>query len=216
MQESIIIQNFGPIKDIEIKNISPLTVFIGESGSGKSTIIKVIVLFRWIYKMINIRSYLKNANITVSPFKFSFKEYMENGGFEEGAYIHSDTVIIYKRGNNEISYTGSLNTNIIIPEAELSLEKMSFIADKRNIIPDILANNSKADSFFVNETYEDFKIAYPFISELPMDYLGVKYSRKKIGSTTKHYIESTDENKKYPPIKLENASSGMQTVTLCP
>lgn len=65
MEESIIIRNFGPIKEVEIYNIRPLTVFIGESGSGKSTIMKVIVLFRWIYKMVNIRSYLKHANITV-------------------------------------------------------------------------------------------------------------------------------------------------------
>ena len=213
MQESIIIRNFGPIKDIEIEDIRPLTVFIGESGSGKSTIMKVIVLFRWIYKMVNIRSYLKHANITESPFKFDFKEYLKNGGFEESAYLHADTEIIYKRGNNEISYRGTLNTAIIVPEHELSLEKMSFIADKRNIIPDILANNVKANSFFINETYEDFRIAYPFIKELPMDYLGVKYSRKKMGTATKHYIENIDDNKKYPPIKLENASSGMQTAT---
>jgi predicted ATPase len=214
MQESIIIRNFGPIKDIEVQNVSPFTVFIGESGSGKSTIMKVIVLFRWIYKMLNIRSYLKHANITVSPFKFDFKEYMKNGGFEESAYIHSDTEIIYKRGNNQISYTGNLETErLVIPENELSLDKMSFIADKRNIVPDILAGNAKVDSFFVNETYRDFKIAYPLVRELSMDYLGVKYTRKKVGTVTKHYIESIDEHKKYPPIKLENASSGMQTVT---
>ena len=68
MQESIIICNFGPIKDVEIQNIRPFTVFIGESGSGKSTIMKLIVLFRWIYEMLNVRSYLKHANISQSPF----------------------------------------------------------------------------------------------------------------------------------------------------
>lgn len=215
MQESIIIRNFGPIKDMEIKNINPFTVFIGESGSGKSTIMKVIVLFRWIYKMLNIRSYLKHAKITESPFKFDFKDYMKNGGFEpEGyAYLHSDTEIIYRRNNNEISYKGSLNVgNGTIPESELSLEKMSFIADKRNVVPDILANKIKADCFFINETYNDFKIAYPLVKELSMDYLGVKYTRRKVGAVTKHYIENIDDNKKYPPIKLENASSGIQTV----
>ena len=213
MQESIIIRNFGPIKNIEIDDIRPFTVFIGESGSGKSTIMKIIVLFRWIYKMVNIRSYLRHANITESPFKFDFKEYLKNSGFEENAYLNANTEIIYKKGNNEISYKGFLNTGITIPKDELSLEKMSFIVDKRNIISDILAKNTEINSFFINETYDDFKIAYPLIKELPMNYLGVKYSRKKVGNATKHYIENIDDNKKHTPIKLENASSGMQTVT---
>jgi predicted ATP-dependent endonuclease of OLD family len=212
MQESITIRNFGPIKKVEISDIRPFVLLIGESGSGKSTVMKVVVLFRWIYKMINIRSYLKHAKITESPFRFDFDEYLKNGGFEKDAYLRPDTEIIYRRGNHEISYKGALNTAIIVPEDELSLEKMSFIADKRNIIPDVLAKRVKVEnSFFVNETYEDFRIAYPFIKELPMDYLGVKYSRKKVGAATKHYIESVD--KKHDPIYLENASSGMQTVT---
>jgi hypothetical protein len=114
---------------------------------------------------------------------------MKNGGFEEGAYLLPNTEIIYRRNNNEISYKGSLNVAITIPENELSLEKMSFIADKRNIVPDILASHVKADSFYMNETYHDFKMAYPLVKELSMDYLGVKYTRKKIGAITKHFIE---------------------------
>jgi predicted ATP-dependent endonuclease of OLD family len=226
MQESIIIRNFGPIKDIEIKNISPFTVFIGESGSGKSTVMKVIVLFRWIYKMVNIRSYLKHANITESPFKFDFNEYLKNGGFEKEAYISPNTEIIYRKGNNEISYRGSLNTTIIIPEKELSLEKMSFIADKRNLIPDILAAQKitakKKDisiddtiNFFLRETYNDFAIASKpeYVKELDIAYLGVKYISKETSAGVKYYIENIDTTKNYEPIKLENASSGMQTVT---
>lgn len=44
MRESISIKNFGPLKNISIDDIKPLTVFIGESASGKSTLMKVIVL----------------------------------------------------------------------------------------------------------------------------------------------------------------------------
>ena len=61
MKESIIIKNLGPLKEVKISDIKPLTVFIGKSASGKSTIMKIIVLMRYIYKMVNIRSYLKNA-----------------------------------------------------------------------------------------------------------------------------------------------------------
>ena len=47
MKESILIRNFGPISEVVIEDIKPLTIFIGESGSGKSTVVKVIALFRW-------------------------------------------------------------------------------------------------------------------------------------------------------------------------
>lgn len=50
MKESIIIKNLGPLKEVEISDIKPLTVFIGKSASGKSTIMKIIVLMRYIYK----------------------------------------------------------------------------------------------------------------------------------------------------------------------
>jgi predicted ATPase len=168
MQESIVIRNFGPIKDIEIQNINPFTVFIGESGSGKSTIMKVIVLFRWIYKMLNIRSYLKYANISQSPFNFDFGQYLKNNGFTD--YLKPDTDIIYKKGNTTIHYRNKLATSPIVLKEELSLEKMSFITDKRNIIPDILAGNKVEMSFFLSESFNDFKKGEEYIKELNIDY----------------------------------------------
>jgi len=212
MKESIIIRNFGPISEVEIADVRPLTVFIGESGSGKSTIMKVIVLFRWIYKMVNIRSYLKHANITQSPFTFNFKSYLKNNGFAD--FIKDNTEIIYRKGNNIISYKGSLDAAITIPADELSLEKMCFIADKRNLIPDILAAKKKDNipmNFFLEETFNDFSIASEFIKELRIDYLGIKYLSKESNAGTKYYIESIKEEDEYT-IKLEDSSSGTQTV----
>jgi predicted ATPase len=221
MKESIVIRNFGPIKDIEIDDIRPFTVFIGESGSGKSTVMKVIILFRWIYKMVNIRSYLRHANITQSPFTFTFKTYLKNNGIQD--YLKKETEIVYSRGNNQILYNGYLDASVLIPEDELSLEKMSFIADKRILIPDILAaqkitakkNDLNIDdtiSFFLRETYNDFKNGEEYIQELNFNYLGVKYLSRQTNSGTKYYIKSLDDNENYT-IKLEDASSGLQTVT---
>jgi predicted ATPase len=228
MQESIIIRNFGPIKDIEINNIRPFTVFIGESGSGKSTIIKVLVLFRWIYKMLNIRSYLKYANISKSPFEFDFKSYLSNNGLSE--YLKPDTDIIYRKGSITIHYKTALRTSpISVPEEELSWEKMCFIADKRNLIPDILATNKisskmpyektikidDAINFFLRETFNDFVIASDerYVPELKLDYLGVRYFSEKTPMGIKYFIEGISEGRSHTAIKLEDASSGMQTVT---
>jgi AAA15 family ATPase/GTPase len=133
MKESIIIKHFGPIENIKIDDIRPLTVFTGEAGSGKSTIMKVLVLFRWIYKMLNIRSYLRYAKISQSPFNFDFSFYLRNNGFLD--YPKPDTDIIYQKGSITIRYKTALRTSpISVPKEELSLEKMSFIADKRNLI----------------------------------------------------------------------------------
>lgn len=80
MKESIIIKNLGPLKEVEIRCIKPLTVFIDKSVSCKSTIMKIIVLMRYIYyKMVNIRFYLKNAKITRPPFKLRFNSLLQDG-----------------------------------------------------------------------------------------------------------------------------------------
>jgi predicted ATPase len=213
MKESIIIRNFGPIKDIEIDDIHPFTVFIGESGSGKSTILKAIALFRWIFKMVSIRSYLKQSGISKSPFRFSFNTYLRNNGFE--GYLKEDTEIIYSNGDCLIEYTnGKLNADIILNKSQLSLEKICFISDKRNMIPDILATNTekKSAGFFLKETLDDFLLAVKNIRELKINYLGIKFTVKKTSNGEKYYIESTDEDNPYS-IKLEDASSGTQTVT---
>jgi predicted ATP-dependent endonuclease of OLD family len=211
MQESIIIRDFGPIKEIEIQNISPFTVFIGESGSGKSTIMKVIVLFRWIYKWVNIRSYLKHANISESPFPFDFKALLNENGLIE--YLkEGETEIIYKKGKTTIHYRRRLKPSPIVQSDELSLEKMCFIADKRNIIPDILANKVSLQSdFYLKESLDDTLLSLKKISQLNIDYLGVKFTTKKINGIPKYEIENIDQNEKYT-INLHNASSGTQTL----
>ena len=63
MKEYITIKEFGPLKNIENLEIKPFTVLIGESASGKSTLMKVVAMMRYIYKMANIRSYLYHSNI---------------------------------------------------------------------------------------------------------------------------------------------------------
>ncbi|MBQ0047262.1 MAG: AAA family ATPase [Prevotellaceae bacterium] len=70
MKEYLHIENFGPIDEIVLDDISPLTIFIGESGSGKSTVMKVLSLFRWMYKRLNLRSYLQHAGIKKTGLRF--------------------------------------------------------------------------------------------------------------------------------------------------
>ena len=45
MENKIVIQNFGPVKEAQINLNKKFQIFIGAQASGKSTICKVVVYF---------------------------------------------------------------------------------------------------------------------------------------------------------------------------
>jgi len=137
MNEYLYIENFGPIVEVELKDIKPFTILIGESGSGKSTIMKVLSLFRWIYKRINLRSYLKLSNIKNTRISFNIKNLMKTSEIFE--FLKSDTVIVYRRDGYEVRMENmSVSAKKDINVDDLCLDKICFISDKRSMIPDIL------------------------------------------------------------------------------
>ena len=83
MNEYLRIQNFGPVVDIELDNIVPLTVLIGESGSGKSTVMKVLSMFRWIYKRVVLRSYVRQAKIKKTGIGIQMKTLLKTSQLNE-------------------------------------------------------------------------------------------------------------------------------------
>jgi predicted ATPase len=220
MTESIHIKNLGPLKDVYIENVKPLTVLIGESGSGKSTLMKAIALFRWIYKMHNIRSYLKHSKISKSPFRFRMETYLKNCGFEQ--FIKSETEIIYtttfesgkhyeiKYKNNKLLGTG--NTELI-GEEDIYFNKISFISETRNIIP--LWSDKGASltggylGFYFHEVFRDFDLASETMKELELKFLNLKLAVKKTNSGKKYIIQSA--TKEEFEIDFKNSSSGTQT-----
>ena len=54
IHETIHIKNLGPLEDTGVVDIKPLTVFVGNSASGKSTLMKALVLMRYIFKPLSI------------------------------------------------------------------------------------------------------------------------------------------------------------------
>ena len=211
--ESIYIKNFGPIKELRIDDIKKVTVFIGESGSGKSTIMKVIALFRWLYKMMNIRSFLKQSGIKKCPFRFKFENLLKTTGMIE--YLQPDSVLRYKNDSLELKWSSSdkklQGTSVFIPKDELSLEKISFISDKRSMISDILDNNMnlKKNMYYLSETYNDFELAVDSVRELPIVDLGVKFVARKTVNGIKYFIVPNDGSNSYN-VKLNASSSGTQ------
>lgn len=213
--ERIVIKNFGPINHIEINDIKKITILIGDSGSGKSTVMKVISLFRWLFKMLNIRSFLKYSGVKKTPFRFTFTNLLKNNGIL--GYLKPSTVLIYQNGSLTLEWDSKAKklkgTTSYIPKEELSLEKISYISDKRSIISNIVDNNLsiKRDMFYINETYSDFDIAIREVKDVELLNLGVKFSVRKTPQGLKYMIVPNDESNNYS-IKLNEASSGTQNV----
>ena len=218
MKESIHIKNLGPIKDVFIDDIKPITVLIGESGSGKSTLMKAIALFRWIYKMHNIRSYLKRSRVSKSPFRFRMDTYFKNCGFEQ--YLKNNPEITYSvEFSNGRKYalhfsknklTGT-SDNDLVHISDLQYNKLSFISETRNIIP-LWADRGASLTgvylgFYFHEVYNDFDLATESLKELDVNYLKLKLSVRRVQSNKKFFIQGS--NKEYE-IDLKNSSSGTQ------
>ncbi|AMD84873.1 Predicted ATPase [Capnocytophaga haemolytica] len=215
MRESIHIKNFGPIKDIYIEDIKPLTVLIGESGSGKSTLMKVLALFRWIYKMQNIRSYLKNSKISKSPFRFRMDTYLRNCGFVQ--YVKKNTEIQYTTHFGERAYTitftqGKLRgKNEIIATEDLQYNKLSFISETRNLIP-LWAEKSPSKAtwgFYFQEVLNDFIDASNMLKALDIPFFNLQFAVKKEKFRTRYVVRDTANTYE---LDMKDSSSGIQNV----
>ncbi|HMT73126.1 MAG TPA: AAA family ATPase [Chitinophagaceae bacterium] len=220
MTESIYIKNLGPLKDVHIQNIKPFTVLIGESGSGKSTLMKAIALFRWIYKMHNIRSYLKHSKISKSPFRFRMETYLKNCGFEQ--FIKADTEIVYtttfdENRSYEITFSkynlSGTGNDRLINKDDIYFNKVSFISETRNIIP-LWSDKGASFSggylgFYFHEVYRDFDLASETLKELELKFLNLKFAVKRTNSGKKYTIQSS--TKEDFEIDFKNSSSGTQT-----
>ena len=157
IRESLSIWNLGPVKEVILEDITPMTVLIGKSGCGKSTVMKVLSICRWVNKMVYLRQYLQMGNIKESPFKFDFRSYFKTSSVPLNQatvikYIYDGTMILFDKDGLRIEHSGN---------GFLSLEKICFITEKRNMISDLvsLRTNRKDAGFYLNEMLDDFILA---------------------------------------------------------
>lgn len=217
MKEYITIKEFGPLKNIENLEIKQFTVLIGESASGKSTLMKIVAMMRYLYKMANIRSYLKHSKIAKSPFRMRLSSMMERQ--EMGKMFTKNSILIYRMVMDaDVSYEVRIeNGKLFVPsiaKEHLLFCKASFISENRNVIPTwtqkAWKNKGATLGFYFHETNEDFGCASEGEKELIMDFVGMKMiiTHPK-GKPTRYQIVPTDGH--HAPIELIEASSGIQT-----
>lgn len=92
MKESLEVRNFGPIPHINIE-IKKLTILIGGQGTGKSTISKLLTIFRDVFWHWCVLTNQKQLRPFVS---FKIDQYFKPDTFL--CYRYNDIVITYQNG----------------------------------------------------------------------------------------------------------------------
>lgn len=215
-KESIYIKNVGPIRELRIDNIRPLTVLIGASATGKSTLMKVLTLMRYIYKMENIRSYLLNSAINRSPFRIGFKNLLKDG---LGATISKNSEIEYVATTEggvgyTIKYTGGkLQNKVRIANEHLRFFKEAYVVEERGAMPSFLSKSTRLNDlgFYFNQTFDDFQASLQDRDRLELNHLGFAVIKRKTRDGRIRYFVFSTSDKEDPGVELKYASSGIQT-----
>jgi energy-coupling factor transporter ATP-binding protein EcfA2 len=216
IKESLLVKNVGALRMVNLKELKPLTVLIGASASGKSTLMKIIALMRYIYKRVNVKAYLKNSQIDGAIFYIRFQDLLKDGMKD---LFNKESEIEYSVETNGrrylISYKdGKLNTAIDIPDEDLTFFKEAWVSEMRSVIPVWASRGSlvKGSSFgfYFDETFSDFDEATDVVKDIDLDYLDMKLEVVKGGNNQKKYLVSPKDGS-YAPVELKFASSGTQT-----
>ena len=189
---------------IEIKKV---TFFIGNQGSGKSTVAKLIATFMWIEKALVRGDYDKKWFERKNRFKNTFLPYhrIEN-------YLKKDTFIQYEGEAYIITYEDEFlkleekkNNNYSLPQIMYVPSERNFIAYVKS--PKELKLSSEALKEFLTEFDNSKEIVKNL--ELPINTINkVILDYDKLNDTLN--LKGEDYKYKYK-IKLTEASSGFQS-----
>ena len=216
IKESLIVKNVGALKEVNLQELKALTILIGASASGKSTLMKIIALMRYIYKRVNIRAYLKNSQVDGAIFYIRFQDYLKDGLKN---LITKDSVIEYTVTTNGHQYVlsyreGKLNASIDIPNEDLTFFKEAWVSEMRSVIPVWASRGSfvsgSSFGFYFDETFSDFDEATDQVKDIDLDYLRMRLKIEKGGNNQKKFMIQPKDGS-YQPFELKFASSGTQS-----
>lgn len=204
------IKNFGPLKEgckdddgwIDVKKV---TAFIGNQGSGKSTVAKLISTFIWIEKALVRGDYKKEW--FEQPNKLNqylnyhrLENYFKTNGVD-------NTVIDYQGDAYSIRYKNGALIIQEISSVAYQLPQIMYVPAERNFIsyvktPKELKLSSESLKEFLTE-FDNAKNEMKGLVKLPINNVDVEYN--KLNDTLN--LKAQDYK-----VKLTEASSGFQSL----
>lgn len=205
------IRNFGPIGDGFIDNdgwinINKVTVFIGNQGSGKSTVAKLISTLSWIEKDL-FRS--DGSTLRFRKQERIFKKYLEYHRID--SYLKKNTEIQYEGKAYRINYSPGKPLDIQKMEEEYTLPKITYFPAERNFVSSVKKSRSGQKLTLWSQSLQEFKETFQEAKEdfkeketfhLPISNVELEYN--KLNDVL--YVKGPDYK-----IQLADSASGFQS-----
>ena len=208
------IKNFGPIKDGYQGNdgwldINKVTVFVGNQGSGKSTIAKLISTFSWIEKALTRGVYDKKwfERKDINRFKSQFLPYHRLGFADtkkDDTYLKPNSIVEYQGDAYYIKYEKGTMLITETSNGIYSLPQIMYVPAERNFLTYI----KDAGELRLSGALRDFNTEYEKAKNslkdfsLPINNIDVEYN--------KQYDNLYLRGKDYK-IEITEAASGFQS-----
>ena len=180
------IKNFGPIRtgftsDDGFMDIKKVSVFIGNQGSGKSTVAKLITTFIWIEKALTRGDYDTKWFTRKSKLRNQFLKYFRLENYFPNAGSENETFIEYKGDSYNIKYE---NGNLYIEDAKngsYPLPQIMYVPAERNFIANVKSPKElKLSSDSLKEFLSEFDKAKNEIKgamQLPINNVEIEYDK---------------------------------------
>jgi predicted ATPase len=208
------IKNFGPVKDgfqdnsgwLEINKVS---VFVGNQGSGKSTVAKLISTFMWIEKALVRGIYDKKwfERKDTNRFKSQFLPYHRLGfsdSKKDDTYLKPNSIVEYQGDAYYIKYEKGTMLITETSNGIYSLPQVMYVPAERNFLTYI----KDAGELRLSGALRDFNTEYEKAKNnlkdfsLPINNINVEYN--------KQYDNLYLRGKDYK-IEITEAASGFQS-----
>lgn len=210
--QKVIIKNLGPIKNCEV-DIRPFTIFIGDSGVGKSIILRTISMLRWVYKKMQYKVILKHSKAKTDALRFRLDGLLKNSMLED--FFTKDTyvelleddvsIIVIRDGKLTPQYKHIKRNSLLIG-------KILFLNDIRSSLPEIISSPSGKRarfSYYTSDMIENFYKSFYHFKKYDLDTIDLSISSKKRVAYDQIYV-----TRKGSEIKFENASSGEKNLSI--